>query len=241
VRPYVCEHLGGKFRWSPEAITERLKMERPGTKLSRNTLYRAIKRGVLKKEFPARKYLRRGGKPPKRHNTAAIKPGRMIHERSACIEKRERPGDLEGDTVYSGAGGKGGALTLADRKSKFLYATLAGSRDSGDLLEAFKRAIGDAEVNSITLDNGSEFARHRDIAARHNAPVYSPPTRHGRVGTNENMNGLIRFFFPKGTDFSKVTEEELQRTVSLINNRPPQMLRLAVTYRVFIPQVLHLT
>jgi IS30 family transposase len=89
VRPYVCEHLGGKFRWSPEAITERLKMERPGTKLSWNTIYRAVKRGVLKEEFPAKIYLRRGGRPPKRHNTATINPDHTIHERPACIEKHE--------------------------------------------------------------------------------------------------------------------------------------------------------
>jgi IS30 family transposase len=79
---------------------------------------------------------------------------------------------LEGDTIYSGAGGKGGALTLADKKSKFLYAALAGSRDSGDVLDAFKRAIWDTPVNSITLDNGSGFARHREIAGRHNTDVY---------------------------------------------------------------------
>jgi hypothetical protein len=70
----------------------------------------------LKKEFPAKIYPQRGGRPPERHNTAAIKPGHTIHE---------RPGDLEGDTVYGGAGGKGGALTLADGKSRLLYAALA--------------------------------------------------------------------------------------------------------------------
>jgi IS30 family transposase len=179
----------------------------------------------LKKEFPAKIYLRMGGRPPKRHNTTAIKPCHTIHGRPACVENRERPGDLEGDTVYSGAGGKGAMLTLADRKSKFLYAMLAGSRDSGDVPEAFKRALGETLVNSITLDNGSGFSRHREISARHNAPVYfAGPRSPWQRGPNENMNGLIRFFFPKGTDFSKVTEEELQRVVSLINNRPRKCL-----------------
>jgi IS30 family transposase len=87
-------------------------------------------------------------------------------------------------------------LTLADRSSKFLYAALAGSRDSGDVLKAFKRAIGNAEANSITFDNGSGFALHRKISARHNAPVYFAGLRYPRQrGINENMNGLIRFFF----------------------------------------------
>jgi IS30 family transposase len=93
------------------------------------------------------------------------------------------------------------------------------------MLEAFKRALGDTPVNSFTFDNGSEFARHREISAQHNAPVYfADPHSPWQRGTNENMNGLIRFFFPKGTDFSKVTKEELQRVIDLINNRPRKCL-----------------
>jgi IS30 family transposase len=225
VDAHVREHLGEEFRWSPECITERLKMERAGTKLSWNTIYRAIKRGVLKKEFPAKIYLRRGGKPPKRGNSAAIKPEHTIHDWPECIKKRKRPGDLEGDTIHSGAGKKGAMLTVVDRKHKFLYAAKTDSRSSDAIFEAFQRALGDTPMNSITLDNGSEFARHRDIAARHNAPVYfADPHFPWQRGTNGNINGLIRFFFPKGTDFSKVTEEELRRVIDLINNRPRKCL-----------------
>jgi IS30 family transposase len=96
--------------------------------------------GVLKKACPAKKYLRREGKAPNRHNTAAIKPVRRIKERRECIERRQRLGDLEGDTVY-GARGKSAMLTLAARKRKLLYAVLAGSRNSGVILEAFKGAL----------------------------------------------------------------------------------------------------
>jgi IS30 family transposase len=82
--------------------------------------------------------------------------------------------------------------------------------------EAFKRAIGDTPTNSITLDSGSRFARRRYISAQHNAPVYfvghHSPWQRG-------MNGLIRFFFPKGTDFRKVTKKEVQCVIDLINNR----------------------
>jgi IS30 family transposase len=224
VLAYVRKHLGDKYRWSPECITERLKMERPGTKLSWNTIYRAIKRGVLKAEFPAKIYLRMGGKPPKRHNKAAIKPGHTIHERPECIENRERLGDVEGDTVYGGAGKKGAMLTVVDRKHKFLYAAKTDSRSGDAIFEAFQRALGDTPVNSMTLDNGSEFARHRDISARHNAPVYfADPHSPWQRGTNENITGSSGSF-PKGTDFSKVTEEELRRVIDLINNRPRKCL-----------------
>jgi IS30 family transposase len=142
VRPYVRYHLGHDF-WAPKCITERLKMERPGTKLSHNTIYRVIKDGLLKKKFPAKIYLRRGGRTPNRRNTAAIKPDRTIHGSPASIENRERTGDLEGDTVYGGAGGKGGTLTLADRSSKFLYATLRGEQYHAGQRQRVRSSQGD--------------------------------------------------------------------------------------------------
>jgi IS30 family transposase len=97
--------------------------------------------------------------------------------------------------------------------------------DSRLIADAIKSALGDAEVNSFTFDNGSEFARHREISAQHNAPVYfADPNAPWQRGSNENINGLIRWFFPKGTDFRKVTKKEVQRVVSLINNRPRKCL-----------------
>jgi IS30 family transposase len=194
-----------------------------GHQTVRNTIYRAIKDVVLKKEFPRKSI--RGGEEDRRNGI--IQPllrATILYTGPECIENREWTGDLEGDTVYGGVG-EGAMLTIADRNSRLLYATLVGSRDSGVVLDAFKRAIGDTPVNSITLDNGRGIAHRREIAARHNAPVYfADPYLPWQRGTNENMNGLIRFFFPKGTDFSKVTEEELQRVVSLINNRPRKCL-----------------
>jgi IS30 family transposase len=113
----------------------------------------------------------------------------------------------------------GALVTLADRNNMHLYMAKADSRDSRLIVDAIQSALGDAEVNSFTFDNGSEFARHREIAAQHNATVYfADPHAPWQRGSNENINGLIRFFFPKGTDFSKVTEAEVERVVSLINN-----------------------
>jgi IS30 family transposase len=221
---YVREHLGKEFRWSSECITERLKMDRAGAKLYWNTIYRAIKRGVLKKEFPAKIYLRRGGKPRKRGNSAAIKPEHKIGDWPECIKKRKRPGDLEGDTVYGGIG-TGALVTLADRMTILLYTAKADSRDGRLIVDAIKSALGDTPVNSFTFDNGSEFARHREIAAQHNATVYfADPHSPWQRGSNENINGLIRWFFPKGTDFRKVTKEEVERVTVLINNRPRKRL-----------------
>jgi IS30 family transposase len=222
---YVREHLGDKFRRTPACITARWKMEGADAKLSRNTILQCGQKRDVEKGVSDEDILRRGSKASKRHNTVTIKPGHTIHERPECVENRERPGDVEDDTVYGGAGKKGAMLTLVDRKSLFLYAAKTDSRSGDAIFEAFQRALGDTPINSITLNNGSEFARHRDISARHNAIVYfADPHAPWQRGSNENINGLLRWFFPKGTDFRKVTKEEVERVTVLINNRPRKRL-----------------
>ena len=144
------------------------------------------------------------------------------------MELKGRSGDWEGDTVY-GAVGKGCLVTLVDRRSKLLLATRCKSRNSEVIRTAFKNAFklsGIAPpVETITLDNGAEFAAFKDIEKDLNAVIYfadshSPWQR----GLSENTNDLIRFFFPKGTDFLAVTDEEVQRVVDLINSRPRKCL-----------------
>jgi IS30 family transposase len=122
---------------------------------------------AMKKDYPAKKHLMRHGKGRGRHDSATIKPDHTIHERPHVIENRERLGDLEGDTVC-GKAGKGRVVTLADRKSRMLYAEKCESHSSA----AVKKALGTITVRSIMLDNGSEFARHREIEAHYNAPVF---------------------------------------------------------------------
>jgi IS30 family transposase len=133
-------------------------------------------------------------------------------------------GDLEGDTVY-GAIGKGVLLTLVDRTSRVLYAVCALNRESEIIKKAFETALKNVTVKSITLDNGSEFAKFPEIETEHNTTVYfADPRSPWQRGSNENMNGLLRFFFPKGINFLTVTDEELQNVVELINNRPRKCL-----------------
>jgi IS30 family transposase len=209
--------------WSPEIITARFKMENKGAKLSHSTIYRAIKDGKLEKRFTAKTHLRRHGKRKNAHNTATIKPDHKIADRLEIINERGRIGDLEGDTVY-GSPGKGAALTLIDRKARILYGTLLENRKSDVLEEGFDRALPENAL-SATLDNGSEFANHQAIAKNHNITIYfADPHSPWQRGSNENINGLLRFFFPKGTNFLEVTEAEFQKVISLINNRPRKCL-----------------
>ena len=222
IRAFVEESL--EKAWPPEVIAARWNREHKKDTLSHSTIYRALRKRKLSPGFSAKTHLRRRGKRKNRHNTQAIIPEHTIHERPGVIEERVRLGDLEGDTV-SGAVGKGCVVTFVDRVSRFLYAALAASREAAVINEATGKALGQTKVGSITLDNGSEFARYRDMQTVHHTTVYfADPHSPWQRGTNENTNGLLRFFFPKGTDFKAVSEEDFLKVITLINDRPRKCL-----------------
>jgi IS30 family transposase len=212
--------------WTPEIICVKWKQKDPAAKLSWRTLYNAVKRGEFE-GVRAETHLRRRGKLQKhkgRMSSATIKPDHVIHERPPVVELRTRRGDLEGDTVY-GAVGKGAALTVVDRTSRMLYATLLANLQASTIRDAFYEVLSGVPVQTITLDNGSEFAKHRLIATDLKTTIYfADPHSPWQRGSNENINGLLRFWFPKGTNFLEVNEQELQRVVNLINNRPRECL-----------------
>ena len=137
-------------------------------------------------------------------------------------------GDFEGDTVYGGVG-KGCAVTLVDRKSKLLVAAIASNREKETIRNAFLRAFALTEhsipIETITLDNGSEFADFVNIESDLQTTIYfADPHSPWQRGLNENTNDILRFFYPKGTNFLNVTEEEFQDVIHLINSRPRKCL-----------------
>lgn len=213
--------------WSPEIIANKCKSK--GFNICMSTIYRALKNNLLI-GFSRKTHLRRHGKKltSNRKNCVTIHPVHTIHERPKVVETKERLGDFEGDTVYGGIG-KGCVVTLVDRKSKLLVAALSANKEKETIRKAFNRAIALMEVNipieTITLDNGSEFADFLNIEKDLKTTIYfadlhSPWQR----GLNENTNDILRFFFPKGTNFLKVSNEELQKIVHLINSRPRKCL-----------------
>lgn len=209
--------------WSPEIISERWKMEHPTIPLAHATIYRSIKRKHLD-GITAKTHLRRRGKRKNVHNTKVIYPTHTIHDRPEEANMRARFGDLEGDTVY-GAIGKGSLVTLVDRASRQLYAVSIPNRESDTVKTAFAAALDGVDVKSITLDNGSEFAKFPEIEEQHKTTVYfADPHSPWQRGSNENINGLLRFFYPKGTNFLLVDHDELQKIVNLINHRPRKCL-----------------
>ena len=125
----------------------------------------------------------------------------------------------------SGAIGKGCLVTLVDRRSRMLYAAKSHSRDSQLIEDAFKISLDGVDVKSITLDNGSEFSRFAEVEKNHDCTVYfADPHSPWQRGSNENINGLLRFFFPKGTNFHEVSDDDINSVISLINNRPRKCL-----------------
>ena len=207
--------------WSPEIISVRWKML--GNKgLAHATIYRAFKKKLLP-GYSAKTHLRRRGRR-KNLRGGALVTHNSIHNRPAEANLRLVPGHLEGDTVYGGIG-KACLLTLVDRKTRILQAATIQSRHSEVVEAAFLQVLGGVRPKSITLDNGSEFANFRNIEKNHNTTIYfADPRSPWQRGTNESINGLVRFFFPKGTNFHKVTPEEVEYVVDLINNRPRKCL-----------------
>ena len=213
--------------WPPEVIAHKAKEQ--GMPVGCATIYRAIRKGVFGK-LAAKQFLRRRGKNSNlsHKNCNVVHPVHTIHDRPAIVETKERFWDWEGDTVY-GAVGKGCLVTNVDRKSKLLVAARSPSRKQEDIREAFRKAFQmldlPVSVETLTLDNGSEFAGFLDIEKDLDTTIYFTD-RHSpwQRGLNENTNDLIRFFFPKGTNFLLVSDEDVAEVVNLLNSRPRKSL-----------------
>ena len=137
-------------------------------------------------------------------------------------------GDWEGDTIC-GAKNKSCLVTQVDRVSKLLTAAISPNHTKDAVRfatkKAFERLPENMPIYTITLDNGSEFADFKGIEKDLNTTIYfADPHSPWQRGLNENTNDMLRFFFPKGTDFSKITEQELISVLNLINNRPRKCL-----------------
>ena len=222
-REYVIEKL--KVFWSPEEIAMRWRKDHPGETLSFSTIYRYLhKQWIL--DITPKTHLRRRGKNRNyvHHNCMVIHPDRRIPDWPEEIANRSRIGDWEGDTVYGGVG-KGLILTLVDRKTRMLRACLLKRRDAQETRLAILRALEGMPVKSLSLDNGSEFSQFRELEEELGSPIYfAEPHKPWQRGSNENMNGILRFFFPKGFDFHSLNDDDLQVVIDSINNRPRKCL-----------------
>lgn len=207
---------------------------------------RSIYRGVRAGLFPgirATTHFRRRGKLYSNQRKSYTQYfDSSIHDREELANLRMRLGDFEGDTVY-GSVGKGYLITAVDRMSRFTVAAIAPDKTIESTNAAFVAAFNKAkEVQPITLtlDNGTEFLGFKDLENTLDIKVYFADTHAPwQRGSNENVNGLLRFFFPRGTNFNNVTEAQLDSVLELINNRPRKCLGF-LSPNEFIHKVLHL-
>lgn len=234
-----------KVGWSPEQISIYLKQENI-VSVSHELIYQYIdidrkSGGILYKFLP-----RRGNRYKKRN----IKVRAKIQKKAAKrISISERPGKRilkkyighwEGDTI-EGKGHRSGLGTFVDMKSK--YTIIRKLKDKSS--EEMKNALIDSFINctelinTLTVDNGGEFALHNEIGSELGATVYfANPYSPWERGLSENTNGLIRRFFPKGTDFNRISEREILKVQDLLNSRPRKTLGFKTPKQVFAKEML---
>jgi IS30 family transposase len=223
--------------WSPEQIAGRLEQEHPDSperRVSAPTIYAWIEQNQHRPHW--RSFLRRRGKRPCRRKKPETSLGARIHNRPEVIEQRLRLGDFEGDTVL-GPPGTGGLATLVDRKSRYTIVVKIQSKDANHVHEKLKQRLKELDeerCRSITFDNGTEFARCHRLEKHLGLKLYfADPGCPYQRGTNENTNGLIRQYFPKGTDFRDVTHDEVRRVENRLNDRPRHSLAFRTPEEVF--------
>jgi len=234
-----------KLRWSPKQIAEELEMDYPldmTMRISPEDIYTYIyilPRGSLKKELTA--CLRQNHK--RRHKQArGIKIERniedmlSIEERPKEVEERIIPGHWEGDLII-GKNNRSALGTLVERTSRTTILVRVKSKEAEVVAKAFAKEVKKLPQQmklSMTYDQGREMAKHKLFTDITGVKVYfAHPRSPWERGTNENTNGLIRQFFPKGTDFNKVSRYEVKKVQDLLNGRPRQALDFRKPYQVF--------
>lgn len=223
--------------WSPEAIAGRWKFVHDEP-LGVSTIYRALKRGELQPATVEHNLRRRGVKYYKsRSKYQTITPDRLILDWPEQIKGRRRIGDWEGDTIL-GKIGSGLITTLIDRKSRYLLAAKANTKRADEHQCIIESLLKDKPCHSISFDNGVEFARFHEIEKHLNTEVYfAEPHKPWQRGSSENVNGVLRFFFPRGLDFKKITQEDVDKVVDLINDRPRKCLGWKTPREVLLQSV----
>jgi len=240
LRGYVLKKI--KKYWSPEQIAGRLKRQYPlarEKRIGKDSIYRFIyeKRPDLVKCLRCQKgkYRRRYGTRIREKQREELKK-RRIDARPQIVELKQRIGDWEGDTVV-GKDKKPAILTHAERKSGLLLADKlerATKEATKEKTVARFKKVPKNKKHTATYDNGSEFWDYELMERETGMTVYfAYPYHSWERGCNENANGLLRQFFPKKSLFAIITQEQIQKAVSLINHRPRKRHDYLTPYEVF--------
>jgi len=247
LKQFVFDKL--KLRWSPDQIAKELKAVYPedeSMRVSHETIYAHIyvlPRGSLKKELllylrQQKKYRRRKGKnqPITEEKRGQIPEMISIEERPKEAEDRIIPGHWEGDLIL-GKWKQSALGTIVERTTRTVILVPLMNKDALSVRQSFAREMKKLPVQmklSLTYDQGKEMSEHQLFAKDTRIKVYfAHPGSPWERGTNENTNGLIRQFFPKGTDFNQVSRREIKHVQDLLNGRPRKVINYRKPYEVF--------
>src|SRR3989304_4184569 len=231
----VCQYVLEKLAlgWSPELIAGRLPLEHIGFSISYEAIYQYIyhPKTADREELIAslrRCHRKRMQKSIGRKVRKTKIPNRVpIDVRPKSVESRRYYGHWEGDSLISRKS-PAALNSLTERKSRLLLLTKLkrkGAEDTKNAVIGRLYALPAQMRRTLTLDNGTENAQHEEITAEIGTKCYfAHPYTSWERGTNEHINGLIRWYLPKGTDFSKISNEQIAHIESLINNRPRKCL-----------------
>ncbi len=235
-KPWILHQIKecmSKYKWAPHSISGRGKVLVCAT-----TIYKYIdeREPSLKKYLKYKKWYKKRWKP---ENRGKQKEGfRTIDERPNIVDKRNRIWDMEVDTIHSSwSERKWGMATIVDIKTKFLLWWWVKQRTAemvADVLIREMKKIPKEKLLTITADNGKEFYDFKRVEKELETLLYfAHPYASYERPTNEQTNGMLRVFFPKWTDFSKISEEEIQEKIKIINRKPRKSLNYLCAEEAF--------
>lgn len=244
IRRYVIDHL--KEGYSPEQIAGRLSLEYPRYTISHEAIYQYVYSHVYRaghsymkpgyidlRPYLKRRRSRRIKKGTRRCHKVLKHFGKSIEERPKEVAKRKTIGHWEGDSMVSRKS-KVGLNTLVERKTGLVLISKIKNSTALETTHTVIERLQNVECKTLTTDNGKENFGFETIENNLNISCYfAHPYCSGERGTNENTNGLIRWYFPKGTDFAKISVEAIQAVEKALNNRPRKRLGWRTPLEVF--------
>jgi IS30 family transposase len=231
VRSYVEHKL--QAGWSPELIAGRIRLDLPGLSISHETIYQYIYHLEPPKLQEYIRYLRRGHRHRRKRGTGKGQrksriPNRIsIDDRPIAVSRRKQMGHWEGDSMVSSRNTTV-LYSLVERRTRLVRLVRIRGRDGKRTAKAIVKKLRPLPASArrtLTFDNGIEHIGHENVTRAIGTKCYfCDPYSAWQRGTNENRNGLIRYYFPKGTDFARLTRAEIERVESALNNRPMKCL-----------------
>lgn len=227
------------LNWSPEQIVGRMRFEHTSKVTSFSAIYQYVnQKPELAKLLPRHhnKYRRKHGIVIREQKRRDLETKRNIATREVVVDARSRLGDWEGDTIL-GKEKRERILTHVERVSRYLLASKTTSGEAAVVRKATEvdfKYLPQTKRKTITLDNGVEFAEW-ELTEKHTKTTiyFANPYHSWERGTNENTNGLLRRYFPKGTPFATLTQRQLKEAVTRLNHRPRKCLGYRTPHEVF--------